>query len=206
MIVHPDFLDHWKTKKLVEHLSDPAAPLVVLRLWAYCQVQKKSVFQNMDAFRLKSVCHCPISGEKLMAALIECGFVRIEENAFIVHDWEQVNRMLISAWANGKRGGDPAKFRQPTGSRSAPRSPTQSGSPPSRARVREEDKIRAGYPVGSTQKESDTEPAEDLALPERGEEARLYEIKDGEKPDPANVKKFGGLMGDLAKKLKGPAE
>lgn len=186
MIVHPDFLDHWKTKKLVELLEDPGAPLLILRLWAYCQKSKKSVFEKMDPFRLKSVCHAQIDGDKLMQILTECGFVRIEEGQFVVHDWEQVNRSLFSSWNNGRLGGRPETHGKPSGN------PQQThGKPAPRARVREEDKIRAGYPVGFQKVNPGDQPAGNLASPETGKE---------EKPDPANVAKFGADVTRMASK------
>lgn len=114
MIVHPDFLDHWKTKKLIELTNnDPSAPLLMLRLWGYCQVQKQSEFDKTP--NLSAICRSQLSTSRLLDMMLECHFVRTDGDRFIVHDWERCNRMLRSAWDNGKRGGHHKK-REPTGS------------------------------------------------------------------------------------------
>jgi len=40
-------------------------------------------------------------------------FARLEDGAFVAHDWAECNAALISAWTNGKLGGRPTK-KKPT--------------------------------------------------------------------------------------------
>lgn len=110
MIVHPDFLDHWKTDKFVELTGDPAAPLQILRLWGYCQMQKKSEFPEADlSRRMASICRSTRPSAEIVEFLLESGFLRREGDKLIVHDWERSNRILRSAWENGaKRFGQPS--------------------------------------------------------------------------------------------------
>ena len=109
MIVQPDFLDHWKTRLLVELLEDDCAPLYVIRFWAHCQNRKTHRF-SMGCFNMiRAVCHAPHESEKFKQALIDSGFIRIEGQEIVAHDWDVVNASLIANWENGKRGGRPAK-------------------------------------------------------------------------------------------------
>jgi hypothetical protein len=40
MIVDPDFLDHWRTRMLVDALQDECAPMYIIRVWAHCQQRR----------------------------------------------------------------------------------------------------------------------------------------------------------------------
>lgn len=104
MIVHPDFLDHWKTAAFVKLMGDPAAPLLILRLWGYCQMQKTSEFAEADLLpKMSRICRSEMPGDKIIEFLVESSFLRREGDKLIVHDWERSNRILRSAWENGKR-------------------------------------------------------------------------------------------------------
>jgi hypothetical protein len=107
MIVQPDFLDHWKTKALVTLTGDPAAPLMVLRLWGYCQSKRTSRFKALSDANLAGICHSKLPPAKIRATLLECGFIREDGDTTIVHDWETVNASLLASWRNGMRGGKP---------------------------------------------------------------------------------------------------
>jgi len=121
MIVQPDFLDHWKTRLLIETLNDPCAPLYLIRLWAHCQNRKTHRFALGSFGKIKAICHAPQNCEIFSNALHECGFIRIEGDEFIAHDWENVNASLIAAWDNGKRGGRP-KGKNPRVTHGEPKS------------------------------------------------------------------------------------
>lgn len=116
MIVQPDFLDHWKTEMLVQLTRDKASPLLVLRLWAHCQRQRKETFPNMTPGILKAVCRWEGEPDALQKALMESGFIESDGSAVTVHGWEEANAGLLKSWENGKKGGRPPKTRQkPTG-------------------------------------------------------------------------------------------
>lgn len=189
MIVHPDFLDHWKTKALIGLVGDdPAAPLMVLRLWAYCQLQKKSVFEKVPD--LRSICRSSLPTEILLGHMISAGFLRRgDQNQVIVHDWERCNRILRTSWENGKKGGHPAKFKPVGYLRDT------HGQPISHARAGDQNRIeKVGYPRAGTEN-APPQPTESLASPEQKE-----------KPDPANIQKFGRLLTGLSEQLRsGPA-
>lgn len=110
MIVDPDFLDHWKTRLLVDTLGgDELAPLYVLRIWAHCQQRRKSEAITISAAGLRSLCRCSssvISAERLEAALIQAGFITRDGDDIRAVDWAARNVKLITAWKNGKAGGD----------------------------------------------------------------------------------------------------
>lgn len=113
MILEPGFLDHWKTVKLVNMLKAETAPLLVIRLWEHCQQRKRATFPGFTAETLAAVCRWTGDPSKLWDAMMAAGFIRHEAGAVIVHDWEESNRSLIAAWANGRKGGRPLKRRVP---------------------------------------------------------------------------------------------
>ncbi|MFL6141712.1 MAG: hypothetical protein ACJ72N_07555 [Labedaea sp.] len=114
MIVDCDFLDHWKTRLAVDLLGgDEMAPLYILRLWAHCQARKKADAFAISAAGLRALCRCTsASGEALEAALIEAGFIEREGESIRVIDWAKRNAQLISAWTNGRKGGEANKARR----------------------------------------------------------------------------------------------
>lgn len=109
MIVHPGFLDHWKTTMLVEQLNDPAAPIYLLRLWEHCQNSKRAIFDRLPEIAVKAICRFPGTAEELNGALIDCGWIKRTQNEVHVLGWEEHNAQLIANWANGSKGGRPRK-------------------------------------------------------------------------------------------------
>lgn len=112
MIVDPDFLEHWRTRMLVDALGgDEFAPFYLLRLWGHCQTRKATRFE-IPAAGLKGLCKAPHEAAKLEAALSECGYVA-RDGAFLdVLKWAEQNASLIAAWENGSRGGRPPKPKE----------------------------------------------------------------------------------------------
>lgn len=112
MIVEPDFLEHWKTRLLVRLLGTEAAPIYVIRLWAHCQSRKTDRFTDWNPDVLASVCRWDGDATVFWNSMLQT-FARIEDGAFVAHDWAECNAALISAWTNGKLGGRPTK-KKPT--------------------------------------------------------------------------------------------
>jgi hypothetical protein len=108
VIVDPDFLDHWRVGMVADAISDPMAPLYILRLWAHCQ-ERKSVKFVMPAAGLKAQCKCPADAARFEAALIEAGFLERDGATIVVLGWAEKNASLIAAWENGAKGGRPKK-------------------------------------------------------------------------------------------------
>jgi hypothetical protein len=115
MIVEPGFLDHWKTRRLVALRSgDESAPNIVLRLWEFCQTRKRWRFSDMSEHDLDVICRA----NNVKTHLIDAGFLEEKKGTLVVHDWQNTNRILVSAWANGLFGGRPKiTDRIPTGNR-----------------------------------------------------------------------------------------
>lgn len=109
MIVDPDFLEHWKTRMLIDMLGDEAAPLYVIRLWGHCQNRREWVFDGMPIHATKAICRFNGEAHELEKALIECGFLEREHNKITVVGWDEHNASLIANWKNGSRGGRPKK-------------------------------------------------------------------------------------------------
>lgn len=116
MIVQPDFLDHWKTRMLIGILKDESAPLILLRLWAYCQQQKRWVITGMKDETLKVICRLENPRVSLLEVLITCGFLKDKDGELHVNDWDSYNSKLIAAWKNGAIGGRPKNPQVPVGS------------------------------------------------------------------------------------------
>jgi hypothetical protein len=108
VIVDPDFLEHWRTRMLVDTLGDEFAPFYLLRLWGHCQTRKAVRFE-IPAAGLKGLCKASCDGATLEAVLIEAGYIA-RDGAFIeVLKWAEQNASLIAAWENGSKGGRPTK-------------------------------------------------------------------------------------------------
>lgn len=108
MIVDPDFLDHWKTRMLVNEMNDESAPLYVLRLWAHCQNRRQSCF-DMPPEALKALCRFSGPANKLESSLSASGFIRRTGSQIEICNWVEYNSGLLANWANGKKGGRPPK-------------------------------------------------------------------------------------------------
>lgn len=154
MIVDCDFLDHWKTRLVVDLLGgDELAPLYILRIWSHCQQRKKADGIVITAAGLRALCRCAtVPAEALEAALIEAGFIAREGEAIRVVDWANRNAKLVKAWTNGAEGGkakaaNAAKRKaesvataNPTATETLPTGyPTATDALPIRSRSREEE-------------------------------------------------------------------
>lgn len=109
MIVDPDFLEHWRTRMLVDALGgDEFAPFYLIRLWGHCQTRKATRFE-IPAAGLKGLCKATCDAQALEAALAECGYVARDGAHLEVLKWAEQNSSLIAAWENGSKGGRPSK-------------------------------------------------------------------------------------------------
>lgn len=106
MIVDPDFLDHWRTRMVVDFLSDELGPLYLIRLWGHCQDRKADRFV-MPVRGLKAQCRFPGEADLFETALSEAGFIQRDGDTVIVIGWAEKNASLIAAWGNGAKGGRP---------------------------------------------------------------------------------------------------
>lgn len=114
MIVQPDFLEHWKTRQLVELTDDEAAPLAVIRLWAHCQNSKRGCFPDMTPKQLASICRWGDRKPACHIALVNSGFVeKLSPRGYTAHEWSEHNRQLIQKWEAGKNGGRPQRSENP---------------------------------------------------------------------------------------------
>jgi hypothetical protein len=108
VIVDPDFLDHWRTRMVVDALGDEMAPMFIMRLWAHCQA-RKSDRHAMPPAGLKAQCRAPHEAAAFEQALIDAGFVQREGDTIVVLGWAEQNASLLAAWENGAKGGRPPK-------------------------------------------------------------------------------------------------
>jgi hypothetical protein len=141
VIVDPDFLDHWRTRMLVDLLDgDELAPLYVLRLWAHCQNRKETQWKPMPNPGVKALCKYAGDAEKLVESLATAGWIeRFDGDGILVVKWGDHNSQLVAAWENGRKGGRPRK--NPTVTHGIPMgNPTLTQAKPIREEKRREEK------------------------------------------------------------------
>lgn len=109
MIVDPDFLDHWRTRMLVDALGgDEMAPMYLMRLWAHCQVRRSDHF-DMPPAGLKAQCRYAGDADLFEKALADGNFIERHGSEVEVLGWAEQNASLLAAWENGHKGGRPKK-------------------------------------------------------------------------------------------------
>lgn len=114
MIIEPDFLDHWKTKKLIRLLGRPDAPLFVIRLWAFCHQRKKWEFAGITDDHLEAALCWDGQNGQLLDSMKASGFLDGNPLGYVAHGWADANHHLVNNWANGRhgnKGGRPKKRR-----------------------------------------------------------------------------------------------
>lgn len=101
MIVEADFLDHPKTLKLVRLLGAETAPLLLIRLWAFCQHRKTDQLPG-DPEDIAVVCRYPGAAAELITALERCGWIeKNEAGGWVARGWVERN----AAWLGRCKGG-----------------------------------------------------------------------------------------------------
>ena len=202
MIVQPDFPDHYKTRLFVDLTGDPAAPIMILRLWAHCQNRRMWRFRNLTADALKAICRADaLDASRLHEILVQVGFVDLEGDEVVVHDWDQVNGSLLRNWSNGKKGGRPRK-QGDGGEGGHPGSPSDKRPAPNPNKT----PGFRGVNPNETDKRRVEESREDSSLREEGEGKPSLPSGDGggdgegghpgspsdKRPAPANESEAGG--------------
>lgn len=134
MIIQPDFLRHWKTRKLISMTGDPAAPLALIRLWGHCQTSRRWTFPGLKRDDLAAICEWPdaktakLSCEK---ALVACAWIsRIRGGGYTVNGWEHWNKNLVANWlrnptGKAKEASEDDPTGTPRGARCLPDKPDQ---------------------------------------------------------------------------------
>jgi hypothetical protein len=112
MIIRPDFLEHWKTRMLCNAVDDEAAPLLLLRLWSYCQNAKNERISNGSPEKLKAICRYTGDAMRLWNGMTSAGWVVQDGNEMVACGWRETNAALFNSWESGSKGGRPPK---PTG-------------------------------------------------------------------------------------------
>lgn len=129
MILDPDFLDHWKTRMLVDLLGgDQCAPMYVLRLWGHCQSRRAIEFE-IPPVALKAICHAPHDANALEQALSQAGFLERQGNTVRVPKWAEHNPKLVANWRNGGNGGRPSKAKEEPTENPTETQPEPTGNP-----------------------------------------------------------------------------
>jgi hypothetical protein len=188
MIIKPTFIDHWKTRSLVTKLNDPLAPIYLIRLWGYCEASGKGSL-DVPPFAVAAICQYAGKPEDFLAALVECGFVDRDGEAYRVHEWEAYNAGLLTARANGAKGGRPTKTHGiPTGN---PRVISNDAENPSvtHGLTHENPRDTDGLPTGNRP----VNPSEPGGIPSANRLDRIGVDKIGEELEPPIAPQGGGL-------------
>lgn len=103
MVIHPDFINHWKTRLLIARIGREAALVALLALWAYCE-RKRAWELRLSPLELAGMCDYQGEPVEFFNWLIEFRFLdrTIDPSWFRVHDWENVNSGLVSKWKASK--------------------------------------------------------------------------------------------------------
>lgn len=110
MIIQPDFIEHWRTRMLVDLLDgDEMAPMYVIRILSHCNNRKKTQIEPMHNLGLKSLCRYSGDAEMLESALVESGWIEKTETGYDVPRFRKHNAQLFTSWENGSKGGRPRK-------------------------------------------------------------------------------------------------
>ena len=117
MLIQHHWQDNHKIRQLVLLTKRKDAPLHLLRLWSYCEVQKSEYIEK-NALQLAVICFWDEDPEEWLATLQECELIRVErENdggqiCFRVHQWEYHNRGLMKRSKAGKKGAEERERRR----------------------------------------------------------------------------------------------
>jgi hypothetical protein len=107
MILSPDFPDHYKTKILIK-LAGYEGVYCLLKLWAQCQFRKSEIIEKNSEI-IAAISGWSGDPKTLEDALVASGYARRQGERFIMHQWQETNRKLLSSSQNGKKGGRPKK-------------------------------------------------------------------------------------------------
>lgn len=100
-----DYFNHPKTLLLESHLGGHRGALIPIRLWAHV-----GKYHSEDGFLkgysaetiAKAVEFDARHSEKLLEALIKCGFIAPKKDGFLVHDWSEHNGHLAAFRERGR--------------------------------------------------------------------------------------------------------
>lgn len=101
MIIDPDFLDHWRTRMLVDLLGDEMAPLYLIRIWSHLQENKITSLPAINR-ELAGICGYEKSARNLREALISTDYMVCDYRKFLFPNWEAKNRRIIASWTAGR--------------------------------------------------------------------------------------------------------
>lgn len=128
MIIEPDFPDHWKVQHLAHRLQSEAAVRCLLRLWAYCQQRRQTLF-SFEPIVLAAICRWDGDEAPFWEAMTDTrtGWLVKKEDGWEVRQWADVNASLVQKWHANKGGKSAA--RPPA---DPPPTHRDSGKPPAR--------------------------------------------------------------------------
>ena len=99
MLIQNDFINHWKTRLLINRLGREAALVALLSLWAYCE-KRRAWELRLSPLELAGLCDFAGDPKVLHDSLVEFRFLdpTIDPSWVRVHDWGQTNSSLVAKW------------------------------------------------------------------------------------------------------------
>jgi hypothetical protein len=118
MIVEVDFLDHPKTIKLRRALKMETAPMLLLRIWAHCQLRKCDYLGTKED--IAAICRWDDDADPLVAALLLTGWIDEETDEhgqgntghYLAHGWSEYNNSWLKKVDGGKKRASQAQRNQ----------------------------------------------------------------------------------------------
>jgi len=90
-----EYFRHRKTLRLVRRLGEVAA-LYPIRLWTWAVEQSlDGSLRDIDAEELAMICGFQGEAETLWAAMVDCGFVELEDGRATIRSWDEHQGKLI---------------------------------------------------------------------------------------------------------------
>lgn len=149
MIVQPGLMRHPKFVQLKMGLrlakSAHGALEVLYALWEHCQLNQKGEFwEGVDGSYVEAVCGWEEEPGTLFSLLKKLRWAHLENGGVRIHQWNENNATLVSAWTNGPKGGRPKKTPQNNRSDNPPVNRSGTDGKPTGKPIEKREKIEGG--------------------------------------------------------------
>lgn len=112
MIVEIELPDH-PDYQLLKRVVGEYAMEALIRIWGHCQSNKRGErWQGRGADYVEVVAKWEGEPGTLFRALKDYGWIVVENDGVVIHNWEEKNKGMLASRNNGAKGGRPRKPEQ----------------------------------------------------------------------------------------------